>query len=86
MLRRVSDALQTATGAKRIYTCFMSESSPHLHVHLVPRAYDADVTGFDVFQLQARAKSGAVAAADDDACRAVVESVRADLAARPPSL
>ena len=31
VLRRVSDALQTATGAKRIYTCFMSESSPHLH-------------------------------------------------------
>ena len=50
----------------------------------VPRAHDADVTGFDVFQLQARAKSGAVAAAADDACRAVVESVRADLAARPP--
>ena len=86
VLRRVSDALQTATGAKRIYTCFMSESSPHLHVHLVPRLHDADVTGFDVFQLQARAKSGAVAAAGDDACRAVVESVRADLAARPPSL
>ena len=50
----------------------------------VPRAHDADVTGFDVFQLQARAKSGAVEAAGDDACRAVVESVRADLAARPP--
>ena len=59
VLRRVSDALQAATGAKRIYTCFMSESSPHLHVHLVPRLHDADVTGFDVFQLQARAKSGA---------------------------
>jgi phosphoglycolate phosphatase-like HAD superfamily hydrolase/diadenosine tetraphosphate (Ap4A) HIT family hydrolase len=84
VLRRVSDALQAATGAKRIYTCFMSESSPHLHVHLVPRAHDAEVTGFDIFQLQARAKSGDVAAAADDACRAVVESVRADLAARPP--
>ena len=84
VLRRVSDALQTATGAKRIYTCFMSESSPHLHVHLVPRLHDADVTGFDVFQLQARAKSGAVEAAGDGACRAVVESVRADLAARSP--
>ena len=86
VLRRVSDALQTATGAKRIYTCFMSESSPHLHVHLVPRMQDADVTGFDVFQLQARAKSGAVAAADDGACRAVADAVRVDLAGRPPSL
>ena len=86
VLRRVSDALQAATSAKRIYTCFMSESSPHLHVHLVPRAHDADVTGFDVFQLQARAKSGAVEAAGDDACRAVADAVRADLAGRPPSL
>lgn len=86
VLRRVSDALQAATGAKRIYTCFMSETSPHLHAHLVPRLPDAEVAGFDVFQLQARAKSGEIAAATDDACRAVVESVRADLAARPPLL
>lgn len=84
VLRRVSDALQTATGAKRIYTCFMSETSPHLHAHLVPRLHDAEVAGFDVFQLQARAKSGEIVAATDGACRAVVESVRADLAARPP--
>ena len=62
----------------------MSETSPHLHAHLVPRLHDAEVAGFDVFQLQARAKSGEIVAVTDGACRAVVESVRADLAARPP--
>ena len=67
-----------------IYTRFMSESSPHLHVHLVPRLHDADVTGFDLFQLQARAKSGAVAAAAD--ARVAPSRTRsARTAARPPS-
>ena len=35
----------------------MSESSPHLHVHLVPRAHDADVPGFDVYQRKRAPKS-----------------------------
>ena len=82
--RRVSDALQAATAEahpapascrsrRRICTCTWCRAS-----------HDADVTGFDVFQLQARAKSGAVAAAADDACRAVVEACVRTAAARPP--
>ena len=39
-LRHFSSALKEATGSMKIYTLFFSESSPHLHIHLVPRTAD----------------------------------------------
>lgn len=35
--RHLQKVLQDVTGALRIYTASMNESSPHFHCHLVPR-------------------------------------------------
>lgn len=52
-LRHLEKVLEDVTGALRIYTCSMNESSPHFHCHLVPRhaKMHNDAVGFDVFAL-----------------------------------
>ena len=52
--------LLEVTGALRIYTAAMGESSPHFHGHLVPRyaQMPKDAKGWAVFDLERAAKSG----------------------------
>lgn len=54
--------LLQVTGALRIYTAAMGESSPHFHGHLVPRfaAMPKDAKGWGVFDLERAAKAGEV--------------------------
>lgn len=68
---------------------FMSETSPHFHMHLVPRmpTLPEDCNGgFSVFGLQDRAKSpglGAEAVTEGDV-RRVLDALKADLEKDPP--
>jgi diadenosine tetraphosphate (Ap4A) HIT family hydrolase len=54
--------LLEVTGALRIYTAAMGESSPHFHGHLVPRfeKMPKDAKGWGVFDLERAAKAGEV--------------------------
>jgi diadenosine tetraphosphate (Ap4A) HIT family hydrolase len=54
--------LLEVTGALRIYTAAMGESSPHFHGHLVPRfaQMPKDAKGWSVFDLERAAKAGEV--------------------------
>lgn len=54
--------LLEVTGALRIYTAAMGESSPHFHGHLVPRfeKMPKDAKGWSVFDLERAAKAGEV--------------------------
>jgi len=54
--------LLEVTGALRIYTAAMGESSPHFHGHLVPRfeKMPKDAKGWAVFDLERAAKAGEV--------------------------
>lgn len=54
--------LLEVTGALRIYTAAMGESSPHFHGHLVPRfaQMPKDAKGWAVFDLERAAKAGEV--------------------------
>src|SRR5262245_8327470 len=58
-LRHLSRVLLEVTGALRIYTAAMGESSPHFHAHLVPRyrAMPLDAKGWSVFDLQRAAQA-----------------------------
>jgi diadenosine tetraphosphate (Ap4A) HIT family hydrolase len=54
--------LLDVTGALRIYSAAMGESSPHFHGHLVPRftSMPKDAKGWAVFDLERAAKAGEV--------------------------
>ena len=54
--------LLEVTGALRVYTAAMGESSPHFHGHLVPRFehMPRDAKGWAVFDLERAAKAGEV--------------------------
>jgi diadenosine tetraphosphate (Ap4A) HIT family hydrolase len=54
--------LLEVTGALRIYTAALGESSPHFHGHLVPRFANMpkDAKGWGVFDLERAAKAGEV--------------------------
>lgn len=54
--------LLEVTGALRIYTAALGESSPHFHGHLVPRFRDMPkgARGWGVFDLERAAKEGEV--------------------------
>ncbi|RYZ03990.1 MAG: hypothetical protein EOO73_25375 [Myxococcales bacterium] len=77
--------LLEVTGALRIYTAAMGESSPHFHGHLVPRFADMpkDAKGWAVFDLERAAKAGEVVH-DDSAVTRVAEQYRAALTQSPP--
>ncbi len=63
--------LLEVTGALRIYTAAMGESSPHFHGHLVPRfaQMPKDAKGWSVFDLERAAKAGEVQAAPAEVAR-----------------
>ncbi len=54
--------LLEVSGALRIYTAALGESSPHFHGHLVPRYAQMpnDAKGWPVFDLERAAKAGEV--------------------------
>lgn len=80
IVRRISQALQEATGALRIYFASLSEATPHFHCHFVPR-YEHGPKQWKAFDDLARARDGMI---EVDAARVqeVIRTVAAALAAR----
>jgi diadenosine tetraphosphate (Ap4A) HIT family hydrolase len=67
----VSRAIIDRTGALRVYVASMNESSPHFHMHLVPR-YENGPPGWSLFAEQQRAAKGDIQLSED----AVLQLVR----------
>jgi diadenosine tetraphosphate (Ap4A) HIT family hydrolase len=84
-LRHFERVLEEVTGALRVYTAAMGESSPHFHAHMVPRtaAMPRDAKGWGVFDLERAAKAGEIAVDVDAAARIAVAYAQA-LAKDPP--
>jgi diadenosine tetraphosphate (Ap4A) HIT family hydrolase len=82
LLRSVELLLEHVTGALRVYTAAMGETSPHFHAHLVPRyaRTPGDVKAWELFGLLTAARNGAVHVDE-----AVVERICEQLAQRLPS-
>jgi histidine triad (HIT) family protein len=61
-LRHLTARLLEVTGALRIYLAAMGESSPHFHMHLVPRYAEMPkaAKGWSVFDLQRAAATGEI--------------------------
>jgi diadenosine tetraphosphate (Ap4A) HIT family hydrolase len=77
--------LLEVTGALRIYTAAMGESSPHFHGHLVPRFehMPKDAKGWSVFDLERAAKAGEVVV-DSAEVERLIGAFRGALRAAPP--
>jgi diadenosine tetraphosphate (Ap4A) HIT family hydrolase len=60
VLRSLEKTLEEVTGALRIYTAALGESSPHFHCHMVPRyaTMPRDAKAWGVFDLQRAAQAG----------------------------
>ena len=84
-LRHFERVLEEVTGALRVYTAAMGESSPHFHAHMVPRtaAMPRDAKGWGVFDLERAAKAGEIPVDVDAAARLAVAYAQA-LAKNPP--
>jgi diadenosine tetraphosphate (Ap4A) HIT family hydrolase len=84
-LRHFERVLEQVTGALRVYTVAMGESSPHFHAHMVPRtpAMPKDAKGWAVFDLERSAKAGEHAV-DDAEVRRVAAAYGRALAENPP--
>ena len=76
--------LRQVTGALRIYSAALGESSAHFHGHLVPRfeSMPKGARGWAVFDLERAAQAGEVAV--DSAEVARIARVFADALARDP--
>lgn len=83
LLRHLQSAMLRVTCAKRIYACAMAETSPHFHMHLVPRQHDISTTGFDLFGLQARCRAAGTGV-DDALIKVAVDRLQLDLKSNPP--
>ncbi len=77
--------LLEVTGALRIYTAAMGESSPHFHGHLVPRfaRMPKDAKGWSVFDLERAAKAGEITP-DAEQVEHLVRAYREALRRMPP--
>jgi diadenosine tetraphosphate (Ap4A) HIT family hydrolase len=84
-LRHFEKVLEEVTGALRIYTATMNESSPHFHLHMVPRyaVMAQDAKAWAVFNLQAAATRGEVRV-DAAAVERIVVAYREALRVKPP--
>ena len=84
-LRHFERVLEEVTGALRVYTAAMGESSPHFHAHMVPRtaAMPRDAKGWGVFDLERAAKAGEIAV-DLDAAARIAAAYAQALAKEPP--
>jgi diadenosine tetraphosphate (Ap4A) HIT family hydrolase len=78
-LRHFERVLQQVTGALRVYTAAMGESSPHFHAHMVPRTavMPKDAKGWAVFDLERAAKAGELAVDDAEVRRVAAAYGRA---------
>jgi diadenosine tetraphosphate (Ap4A) HIT family hydrolase len=81
-LRRFERVLEEVTGALRIYTAAMGESSPHFHAHMVPRyaTMPKNAKAWGVFDLERAAKAGEISVDPADVSR-VSEAYRLALSA-----
>jgi len=79
--------LLEVTGALRICTAPMGESSPHFHGHLVPRfaQMPKDAKGWSVFDLERAAKAGEVQVDPAEVARIRLAFEDALRAAPPPA-
>ncbi|HVV16477.1 MAG TPA: HIT domain-containing protein [Polyangia bacterium] len=77
-LRHFSSLLEQETGALRIYTAALGESSPHFHAHLVPRYAEMprDAKAWAAFDLQRAARAGEIPAADPEAVARLCANLR----------
>lgn len=57
LLARVTGALESVTGAERVYSLLLAETVRHIHVHLIPRtaAVPEERRGLAIFSLPATA-------------------------------
>lgn len=69
-IKRIHQGLLKATGALRIYSVSMTESTRHFHAHFVPRYADGP-KGWDAWLL--KTKPGSRGVSDDDVKRVVTE-------------
>jgi len=84
-LRHFERVLEQVTGALRVYTAAMGESSPHFHAHMVPRTatMPRDAKGWGVFDLERAARAGEITV-DLAAARRIAAAYARALAERPP--
>ena len=84
-LRHFEKVLEEVSGALRIYTVSMNESSPHFHLHMVPKheTMAQDARFYAVFGLQAAAQRGEIQVDPAEVAR-ITEAYRNALAANPP--
>jgi diadenosine tetraphosphate (Ap4A) HIT family hydrolase len=82
-LRHFARTLEEASGALRIYTAALGESSPHFHAHLIPRyaKMPKDASGWSVFDLYRATEQGEVSIDPAEADR-VADVYRRLLASR----
>jgi diadenosine tetraphosphate (Ap4A) HIT family hydrolase len=85
--RHLQRVLLEVSGALRVYSAAMGESSPHFHCHLVPRYAEMpkEARGWAVFDLLRAAAAGEVSV-DRAAIGAASEAYGRALAASPPPL
>jgi diadenosine tetraphosphate (Ap4A) HIT family hydrolase len=83
-LRHFERVLERVTGALRIYTAALGESSPHFHAHMVPRYVEMPkgASAWGVFDLERAAKAGEISADPKEVAR-VCEEYRLALLANP---
>jgi diadenosine tetraphosphate (Ap4A) HIT family hydrolase len=86
-LRHLQRVLLEVTGALRIYTAAMGESSPHFHAHMVPRyaVMPKDAKAWAVFDLQRAAAAQEFAVDSAETARVAASYASALLTAPPPS-
>jgi len=85
-LRHFERVLEQVTGALRIYTVAMGESSPHFHAHMVPRyaTMPRDAKAWSVFDLQRAVGAGELPIDRAEIAR-ISEAYRRALVAAPRS-
>jgi diadenosine tetraphosphate (Ap4A) HIT family hydrolase len=85
VLRHFEHTLERVTGALRVYTAAMGESSPHFHAHMVPRyaSMPKGAAGWAIFDLERAAKAGEISV-DPAEVERLSEAYRLALSAEPP--
>jgi len=85
-LSHLQRVLLEVTGALRIYTAAMGESSPHFHAHSVPRyaLMPKGAKAWAVFDLQRAAAAGEIEVDEAEAERVSAALARALRASPPP--
>jgi diadenosine tetraphosphate (Ap4A) HIT family hydrolase len=84
-LRHLERSLEEVTGALRIYTAALGESSPHFHCHMVPRYPETPkgAKAWALFDLLRAAGAGEIAVDLAEVAR-LSERYRLALAQSPP--